>query len=270
MPHHHSPKSARLETPRGGLALTTLDGDPNAPVVLGLHGLASDRGSSKNTFLLQRCAAAGVAAVTVDYPGHGDSYGGLKDFTMSEGLAAVEAVATHVARPLVVVGSSTGGWLALLVALARPRQVVGVVTVANAADFTETLLWSPLSPAEKDHFSRTGVRTEPRDDAPPIELGYGLVTDGRRHRVLGNGRLSGVRCPVRLLHGMADTDVPWQVSVDVAHEVGSLDTEVLLLPGVDHRFKDARALKTLAVAVAGLPVWVPEVAVRLRGVGVTA
>jgi len=224
----------------------------NKPAVLFLHGLHSDRFGGKIEAGKQWCAENGVDFATLDYPCHGQSSGKFVDFTISHALLAARHIITKILKkPVVVVGSSTGGWVALILAKALPKQVKGVVTVANACDFTEQLYWNPLPEAEKKAWQEKGYKVEPSWDGGEWHTGFNLIQDGRKHLLFGGG-LQHITCPVRLLHGTADKAVPWQTSIQVAEELGGDDVQVLLAPHADHRFSTPENLAMLAEAIASV------------------
>lgn len=223
---------------------------PGGKTVLMLHGLGSDMLGSKIEEILPWAQEKRLGTARLDYPGHGQSAGDFQDFTISQAVAAAQHLVDHVIRgQVVVVGSSTGGWVSLLLALTRPERVAGVVTVANAADFTERLYWEALSADEQDDWQRQGYREEPTEESEPWRLGYNLIVDGRTHMLLGLGKLQGIRCPVRLLHGMADDVVPWQFSTEVAAELGGNDVQVQLVKDADHRMKRSYDMHLLKQAI---------------------
>lgn len=225
------------------------------PAVLFLHGLHSDRLGGKIETGKNWCAAQGLDFATLDYPCHGDSEGDFVNFTITHALEAALHLIDHILqKPVVVVGSSTGGWLTLLLAKARPEKVKAIVSVANACDFTEELYWKPLPDDEKKSWQEKGYKAEPSWDGSEWHIGFDLIQDGRTHLLRGEG-LSQITCPVRLLHGTADDAVPWQTSVQVAEELGSDDVEVRLYPHADHRFSEPQNLEALKAALASLPVW---------------
>lgn len=229
----------------------------DAPVLLSLHGLGSDSGGGKISAVAEWCTQNGFGSAWFDYPGHGQSGGEMVEFTISQGLDAALHMIDHVIQqPVVLMGSSTGGWLALLVAKARPDMVKGIVTVANACDYTEDLYWAKFSEIEKDQFKKTGLYRKTYANGFFFEVGYGLIEDGRQHLLFDNrsekAGLGDITCPVRLLHGMEDTAVPWQTSVRIGEELGSSDVEVQLIPQADHRFSTPENIQTLCRAVASV------------------
>jgi pimeloyl-ACP methyl ester carboxylesterase len=204
---------------------------------------------TKATFLDDFCAARGLGYVRFDYAGHGASSGRFEDGTIGAWVEDVIAIIDHVADgPLVLVGSSMGGWIMLLAALARPARVAGLVGLAPAPDFTEALIWNRLPHAERDQLLRAGRLEMPSvySDEPTI-LTRALIEEGRRHLLLSAP--IGIRCPVRLLHGMADPDVPHQLSLDLAERLVSNDVRVTLIKDGDHRLSRADDLALLGATI---------------------
>lgn len=220
---------------------------------------------TKATFLGAFCAARGLALVRFDYSGHGVSSGRFEDGTIGAWAEDAIAVIDQVADgPLILVGSSMGGWIMLLAALARPQRVAGLVGLASAPDFTEALIWNRLSDEERDRLLREGRLELPSDySEEPTIITRALIEEGRRHLLLSAP--IGIRCPVRLLHGMADPDVPHQLSLDLAERLVGNDVRVTLIKNGDHRLSREEDLALLgetledliqppAARIAGRPV----------------
>ncbi|CAE8617795.1 unnamed protein product [Polarella glacialis] len=153
-------------------------------------------------------------------------------------------------RKLLLVGCSMGAWIALLVALQRPEQVCGVIGVGSAPDFTEDLLWAKLTEAEKATLMSTGsVQVPSRYQEEPYVFTPKLIEDGRRHLLLTSESLP-VRCPVRLLHGLEDEDVPWEKSTTLAKIIQGEDVRVILVKAGDHRLSRPADVDLLLQTVA--------------------
>jgi hypothetical protein len=221
------------------------------PTIVFLPGYRSDMNGDKATELAAFCAERGQALLRFDYTGHGASGGRFEDGTI--GIWAADALAVIdrlTAGRLILIGSSMGGWLALLTALARPERVVAVVGVAAAPDFTEGLMWQSMTPSEQTTLMRDGVLFVPSQYGDPTPITRGLIEDGRNHLVLTD-RIN-LECPVRLLHGQADPDVPWELALRIAERVTGSDVEVILVKDGDHRLSRPRDLALLRRTLAAL------------------
>lgn len=218
------------------------------PGVVFCGGFTSDMEGTKACALEDHCRDRGAAFVRFDYRGHGRSSGRFEDGTIGGWTADALAVIDRcTAGPLVLVGSSMGGWIMTLAALARPSRVAGLVGIAAAPDFTADLLVPRLGEAGRRALATGGgvVVPNPYGDAP-TRLGATFFADAERHRVLP-GPLP-LTCPARLLHGLADQEVPWQQSVRLAEALGG-ETTVTLVKGGDHRLSDPPHLARLFGAV---------------------
>ncbi len=238
----------RLERP-GGHTIAYHATPGKSPGVVFLGGFASDMTGTKATALEEHCRGEGRAYVRFDYLGHGASSGKFAQGTI--GRWADDAVAVIDAAtqgPQVLVGSSMGGWIMLLAALARPERVCGLVGVAAAPDFTEDLVWNTFDAAQRQALMRDGVVDLPSDySGEPYPITRALIEDGREHLLL-HGPIP-VACPVRLIQGMNDADVPWETAFRIAEKLISDDVEVTLVKSGDHRLSEpddlARLCRTL-------------------------
>ncbi len=205
-----------------------------APTVVFLPGFRSDMGGDKATHLARFCAAHGQALLRLDYSGRGASGGRFEDGTIGRWAEDARIVIDRLAPgPLVLVGSSMGGWIALLVARAEPDRVAALVGLAAAPDFTERLMWDAMAPPERARLLAEGVLHVPSQYGPPIPITRALIEDGRRHLLLDAPIPLG--CPVRLLHGQRDPDVPWETSLRLAGRITSDDVRLTLVKDGDHR-----------------------------------
>lgn len=223
-----------------------------SPGVVFMGGFMSDMTGSKATTLEAFCRARGQAFLRFDYQGHGASSGRFEDGAIGvwarDALAAFDALTDG---PQILVGSSMGGWIALLTARQRRGRVAGLVGIAAAPDFTEDLLWAVLPPDKRDELTRTGVLHVPSEYSErPYSITLKLIEDGRRHLLL-RAPLD-LTCPVRLLHGMRDPDVPWQRSLQLADALVSADVRVHLVKDGDHRLSREQDLKLLCETVGEL------------------
>ena len=224
-----------------------------SPGVVFMGGFMSDMTGIKATTLEAFCRARGQAFLRFDYRGHGASSGGFEDGTIGrwsqDALAAFDRLTDG---PQIVVGSSMGGWIALLTALKRPERMAGLVGIAAAPDFTEDLIWAGLAPEKRERLARDGVIREPSEYSDkPYGFTMALIEDGRRHLLLRGGPLA-VTCPVRLLHGMRDPDVPWQRSLRLSEKLAGADVRVVLVKDGDHRLSREQDLALLCKTVEEL------------------
>jgi len=212
-------------------------------------GFRSDMAGTKATILDEWAGAGGHAFLRFDYRGHGESSGAFTDGTVGrwrdDALLALDAASEG---PMVLVGSSMGAWIALLVALARPQRVRGLVLVAPAVDFTEELIWNRLPEDARAALERDGVCLRPSDYTDePDRITHRLIEEGRDHLLLG-GPIP-FHGPVRILHGLADETVPWRHGLRAAEALASADVTVTLVKGGDHRLSGPDDLARLTAAV---------------------
>jgi len=221
------------------------------PTVVFLPGFRSDMTGDKATMLAAFCAERGQAMLRFDYSGHGASSGAFEDGTIGAWAAdAVAAIDALTAGKLILVGSSMGGWIALLTAVARPDRIAALVGIAAAPDFTQRLMWDAMAPPEREELQRDGVLYLPSQYGDPTPITRALIEDGASHLVL-TGRVP-LRCPVRLLHGQADPDVPWELALEIVRQVETPDARVTLIKDGDHRLSRPADLEVLRQTVAGL------------------
>lgn len=207
---------------------------------------------TKAMYLDRYCADRGLAYVRFDPSGHGQSSGRFVDGTIGAWAEETVAILDRVVEGRVIlVGSSMGGWLMLLAALARPDRIAGLVGIAAAPDFTERLIWDRLPRDDRERLMKDGrlVKDSAYSDEPTI-ITRALVEEGRRHVLLTAP--IGIRCPVRLLHGMADPDVPHELSIELAGRLASDDVRVTLIKEGDHRLSRGDDLALLAETLDGL------------------
>jgi pimeloyl-ACP methyl ester carboxylesterase len=222
------------------------------PGVVFLSGFASDMTGTKGAALEGWAQARGQAMLRFDYTGHGQSSGAFRDGTIGRWTEDALAVLDRLTQgPQVLVGSSMGGWIMLLVALVRADRTAGLVGIAAAPDFTEDLMWAQMQEPTRTRLMTEGVILQPSQyqDAP-MEISRALIEDGRRHLLL-RGPLD-IRCPVRLLHGMSDPDVPWPTSVHLAERLIGADVTVTLIKDGDHRLSREQDLRRVFAAIDAL------------------
>ena len=217
-----------------------------------LGGFNSDMTGSKAEALSAWCGAAGRAFLRFDYSGHGASGGRFVDGTIGRWAADAAAVLDALTEgPQVLVGSSMGGWIALLLAARlRPGRVAGLVGIAAAPDFTARMEQA-LSPEARQALARDGVWHRPSAYGDPYPITRALLEDGRGHLLLDDGPIP-VPGPVRLLHGQQDPDVPWALSLRIAEAIAGPDVQVVLVKDGDHRLSRPQDLALLCRTLASL------------------
>jgi pimeloyl-ACP methyl ester carboxylesterase len=218
----------------------------SSPGVVFLGGFRSDMTGTKALCLEDYCRRRGQAYLRFDYFGHGASSGDTALGTIGRWAEDSVAVLDCLTDgPQVLVGSSMGGWLMLLAALARRSRVCALIGVAAAPDFTEDLVWPRLDPEQQQELRGTGAVTLPSEyDPGGYTYRLSLFEDGKRHLVMR--RTIDLECPVRLLHGMSDASVPWQTSLSLAERLASRDIVVTLIKDGDHRLSRDSDLERLA------------------------
>jgi pimeloyl-ACP methyl ester carboxylesterase len=252
-----------------------------SPGLFWLSGYNSDMKGTKAEALAGWAEAQGRAFVRFDYSGHGESGGAFVDGTIGRWVADSLAVFDACCRgPQILVGSSMGGWLALLMvrALRRrppplpppqagegsfmlpppqageggvgaPASVAGMVLIAPAVDFTEELMWKRFTPAIKRELQETGVWQRPSPySSEPYLVTRQLIEEGRNHLLLGGMIETG--CPVRILQGVEDPDVPWRHAVELVSRLASDDVVLTLVKDGDHRLSRPEDIERLIAAVA--------------------
>lgn len=217
-----------------------------SPTVVFLGGFTSDMTGTKACHLDGYCRARGQAYLRFDYQGHGASSGRFVDGTIGAWRDDALSVIEHCSEgPLLLVGSSMGAWIMVLAACATSRAVHAMVGIAAAADFTEELIWQQLSAQSRAELERTGVIHIPSQySAQDTPISRALIEEGRAHLVLGAD--IPIECPVRLLHGLEDRDVPWQHACRLLRAIASDDVTLELVKGGDHRLSQPADLMRLS------------------------
>ena len=226
-----------------------------SPGLVWLGGFRSDMTGTKAMALDDFAARRGLALTRFDYSGHGVSGGRFEDGTISRWAEEAEAVFDTTSGPQVLIGSSMGGWIALLLARAHlaavgraASRLKAMVLVAPAPDFTEDLMWAGFSEEIRREILETGVWREPSDDSDePHLVTRALIEDGRRNLVLDAEIELG--CPVVILQGVEDTSVPWRHAIRLTTRLTRDDVTLTLIPDGDHRLSRPRDIDRLLRAV---------------------
>lgn len=224
----------------------------SGPVVVFCSGYASDMGGTKALALLELCQRNGQAMLRFDYSGHGQSGGAFIDGT----IGAWAADAAHVIREIIpeqqmlLVGSSMGGWISLLLGRVLPQHLRGLVLIAPAPDFTETLIRPSLSPAIVVELQEKGVIYQQSESGEPLPLTLKFLDDGAQHLLLGAP--IPITCPVHILHGMRDDSVPWEHSLTLMQQLQGEAVRTTFVKDGDHRLSRPQDLALLCKTVTGL------------------
>ncbi len=239
-----------FESPQGRrLAYQKTEGA--GPMVVFLSGLKSDMEGTKAVHMESWAKSRGQAYLRFDYSGHGESAGRFEDGCIGDwhqdALAMIDA---QTEGPLIVVGSSMGGWQALLLAKARPDRIQGMVTIAAAPDFTEDGYWASFTDAEKEALETVGHVERPSDYMEPYIITKRMIEDGRDHLVLRDPLV--LPFPVRCLQGTTDTAVSTETALRLLDHATAEDMRLLLVKDADHRFSDGPCLGLIEDAVAEL------------------
>src|ERR1700716_1336787 len=227
-----------------------------APGLFWLGGFNSDMRGTKALALDEWAAKNDRACVRFDYSGHGESGGAFVDGTIGRWLEESVAVFEQFCvGPQVVIGSSMGGWMALLLAreIARRRGIgratlAGLVLIAPAPDFTEELMWKGFSPEIRHEIETTGVWLRPSQYGEPYPITRALIEEGRGHLLLGSAIEVG--CPVRILQGAQDPDVPWQHAFALTHRLPSDDVVLTMIQDGDHSLSRPQDIARIIAPVA--------------------
>lgn len=258
----------KLYLPDGNfIAYHKIEGKKNHTGIIFLGGFMSDMEGIKATSLEKFCKINGYPFIRFDYFGHGKSSKEFTDCTIGMWKQNVLDVLDRLtAGRQILVGSSMGGWLMLLAALERPQRVAALIGIASAADFTEDLIWEKLPQSEQNKLQISGkynLKSEYGDDPYPITMQ--LIEEGRRHLLLRKGvsgsentqsttcnPLLGISCPVRLIHGLKDKDVPSSISTRIAQQLVGCDVQVNLVEDGDHRMSTPENIEFLYVTLEKL------------------
>lgn len=223
------------------------------PGLFWLSGFKSDMVSTKASIIADWAEEWGAAYTRFDYSGHGASEGRIEDSTIGDWLAeSVDCLIKLTKGPQVLIGSSMGGWLALLVArhliaCGEGDRLKALALIAPAWDMTEELMWKKFTPEAHAAIEKDGVFYQPSDYGEPYALTRALIEEGRNHLLAGSGFDPG--CPVRILQGMRDPDVPWQHAAALIDLLETDDVRMTLIKDGEHRLSREGDLAILKAAI---------------------
>ena len=238
-----------LERPNGQhIAYIKTEGDNDLPGIVFLGGYMSDMTGSKATALEEFAKSSKQNFVRFDYMGHGQSSGKFTDGTIGQwtedAIAVIDELTTG---PQILVGSSMGGWISLLLARAMPERIAGLVTIAAAPDFTEDSMWAGFTDAQKAELAEKGQVALPSDYGEPYIITKRLIEEGRNTLVLRDPL--PLPFPTRFLQGTADADVDTSVALRLLDHAKGSDMRLTLVDGADHRFSDSACLALIEQSV---------------------
>lgn len=214
------------------------------PTFVWFCGFKSDICGSKVTELERWATENGFGFLAFDYTGHGQSEGAFTDGTISVWRAdALSAIAARTDGDLILVGSSMGGWLALLCALELQARIAALVLIAPAPDFTDKLMWPDLSPQQQEQILLEGVTLRPSEYDDPYPITRDLIEDGKKWSLLDD--IIPIDSPIHILQGMQDPDVPWQHALRLADKVASQSVTIELIKDGDHRLSRSEDIARL-------------------------
>jgi len=224
------------------------------PGLVWLGGFMSDMRATKASFLDEQAARTGRAFLRFDYSGHGESEGRFEDGTIGVWLEESLAIIRQESKGRqILIGSSMGGWLALLCAEALAKsgeteRLAGLVLIAPAADMTERLIWDQLSPEKRQEIKKKGRCLLPSAYSDqPYPITRALIEEGRKHLIL-DGTIR-THCPVHILQGMNDADVPWTHATRLVEHLAGDPVTLTLVKDAEHRFSRPADLALLAQAI---------------------
>ena len=216
------------------------------PAIVFLGGFKSDMGGTKAVHLEAWAKATGRAFLRFDYSGHGESSEKFTDGAIGDWFEDACAALELIDGPALLVGSSMGGWISLLVSRAMPQKVAGLVTIAAAPDFTEDSMWAGFDDAQKAELM-AGQVALPSDYGDPYIITRRLIEEGRTRLVLRDPL--PLSFPVRFLQGTADADVKLSVALRLLDHASGPDMRLTLVDGADHRFSDDDCLALIVTAI---------------------
>jgi pimeloyl-ACP methyl ester carboxylesterase len=241
----------RIDTPQGrrlAYHATPAKASDGRPGVVFLGGFKSDMGGTKAVFLEEWCARQGLGFLRFDYSGHGESSEAFTDGCIGDWAEDAEFAISHLTEgPQILVGSSMGGWISLLMTRRLADRIAGLVTIAAAPDFTEDSMWAGFDKAQRLALDMVQQVALPSEYGEPYVITKRLIEDGRDHLILRDP--VPLPFPVRFLHGTADADVDLSVALRLMERAEGADIQLKLVKDADHRFSTPENLALIGAAV---------------------
>jgi pimeloyl-ACP methyl ester carboxylesterase len=223
-----------------------------APYVIFHHGFMSDMNSTKALYIEKFCLDRGYNFIRFDNFGCGNSSGIFTDQTISSWAMGAQYVVDELAQgPVILVGSSLGAWIAALLASSGNNNIKGLITIAAAFDFTQDIIWDRLSPDQQAIFKQQGifrVTGEKGDCSHSYPININLINDAKQHLLLRK-KVIDITCPVHLIHGLQDQDVPYNISQQAAAKIAGNDVVLKLIKDGDHRLARPKDLKMIVNSI---------------------
>jgi len=219
-----------------------------APFIIFHHGLMSDMDGSKALWLEDHCKKSDYNFIRFSNFGHGTSSGDFSDQTISDWIEGLNLVIDELSNaPVLLIGSSMGAWITMLAAENRPNDILGMIGISSAPDFSEELIWDKLTDEQKQIMQSTGIYDvtgtgKDCDNSYPIS--FNLIKDGRNHLLLNKDKIK-IKCPVHLLHGMQDIDVPPSISERIFAKIDHNNVALKLLKDGNHNLSREQDLKMI-------------------------
>lgn len=215
------------------------------PLLMFCGGFRSDMTGTKASHLALQCAGRGQPFLRFDYSGHGASEGKFEEGTIGDWARDAADILDHIARgPVVIAGSSMGGWIALLLARAQAGRVHGIVGIAAAPDFTENLFNSRLNETQRRELMTAGhIEIEPSPGEPPYLFTRKFYEEAKNNLLLNRPQI--VDFPIRLVQGMQDPDVPWETAVEIQNNYRGSNVDIVFIDDGDHRLSRPEDLEII-------------------------
>ncbi|KJV69137.1 alpha/beta hydrolase [Candidatus Neoehrlichia procyonis] len=236
------------------IAYRQLKKNSNLPSILLLGGFGSNMYGEKATALYNYCNKHNLNLTVFDYLGHGHSSGNFTDYTIGDWYKnCISVIESLTNGPQIIIGSSMGGWLMLLIAQSYPHKVISLLGLAPAPDFTENLIFNKLTQEQKDclHTNNQIIFTFNKYEDRSYDITDNLIKDGRKHLLLNNDNIN-INCPVILIHSMSDLVVPYSTSIHVAEKITSTNVNLHLIKSGNHYLRDEHSLNVTFSAIQSL------------------
>lgn len=224
-----------------------------APCIIFHHGLMSNMNGTKAVHIEEYCKENDYNFIRFDNFGHGNSSGNFTNQTITSWLAGLNLVIDKLTNhaPILLIGSSMGGWITMLRAIKSPDNLIGMIGISSAPDFTEELIWDKLTEAEKETLMHKGIVEIIGEDSKcnqiyPMNLD--LITDARNYLLLNKKHIE-IKCPVHLIHGTKDTDVPFTISMRAYEKITSEEIILKLIKNANHSLSRTKDLQIICNSI---------------------